>query len=568
MKYSFLVDYYEKLESTTSKLEKTKILAELFRKVSTQDLEKVVLLIQGKVYPKYTQLELGIATQMMMKAINRATGYSEKEIEEIFKKTGDLGLTAKECLEKRKQVTLFRKKLELNDVFEKIRKLALITGEKSQEKKLSVIAELLTSAEPREAIYIVRTILEELRTGAAEGIIRDAIAKAFLISEKSTKEEKEEAIKAVEYAWNILSDFGEVAKIAKEKGIKGLKKVKPILGKPIQVMLGLAAKNIESVIKEFGKVAAEWKFDGVRVQIHKKGNKVWIFTRRLENITKQFPDIVELTRKGLKAEECIVEGEALAVDPKTNIPMPFQVLSQRIHRKYEIEKMMKQIPIQVNLFDVVYVDRKILISKPFVERRKMLEKIVNIIPKKFQLAKQIISDNLKDLEKFYHEALNAKQEGIFLKVLNSPYVFGRHVGGWYKIKPIMETLDLVIVGAEWGTGTRAKWLSSYVLACRDPDTGDFLRCGMMGTGLTEDQFKLMTETLKPLILKERGREVYLKPKVVVEVAYQEIQKSPNYESGFALRFPRLVRVREDKSPEEADTIDRIKELFKSQGRAG
>jgi hypothetical protein len=303
-------------------------------------------------------------------------------------------------------------------------------------------------------------------------------------------------------------------------------------------------------------------------QIHKKDDKIWVFTRRLENVTEQFPDIVELTRKGLKVKECIVEGEAIAIDSKTNIPMPFQVLSQRIHRKYDIEKMAKQIPIQVNLFDVVYADKKILISKPFIERRKFLEKIIKPIPEKFQLAKQIISDNLKELEKFYHEALNAKQEGIFLKVLSSPYIFGRHVGGWYKIKPIMETLDLVIIGAEWGTGTRTKWLSSYVLACRDPDTGDFLACGMMGTGLTEDQFQLMTDTLKPLIVKEKGRKVYLKPKIVVEVAYQEIQKSPNYESGFALRFPRLVRVREDKSPEEADSIERVKELFKSQGKAG
>jgi len=197
-----------------------------------------------------------------------------------------------------------------------------------------------------------------------------------------------------------------------------------------------------------------------------------------------------------------------------------------------------------------------------------LKSIVKSIPKKFELAKQLVTDDVKKAEAFYQEALNAKQEGVFLKVLDSSYVFGRHVDGWYKIKPIMETLDLVIVGATLGEGSRAKWLSSYVLACRDPYTGKFLPCGMMGTGLTEEQFQLMTDTLKELIIEEKGREVKLRPKIVVEVAYQEIQKSPNYESGLALRFPRLIRIREDKGPDEADTIERVNELFKSQGRAG
>ena len=568
MEYSVLVNYYEKLESTTSKLKKTKILAELFKNVSKENLPKIVLLVQGIVYPKYMQMELGIASQLMIKAISRATGYSEKEIEEIFKKTGDLGLTAEQCVKKRRQAILFRKKVSLENVFENIRKLALITGEKSQEKKLSIIAELLTSAEPKEAKYIVRTILEELRVGAAEGIIRDAIASAFLVEENASKEEKENAIKAVEYAWNVLSDFGEVAKIAKEEGIEGLKKVKPILGKPLQVMLGLSAKDIESVVKEFGKVMVQYKYDGMRAQCHKKGDRVWIFTRRQEDVTKQFPDLVNAVKNNVLAKECIVEGEAWAVDPKTKKPMPFQKLSHRIHRKYEIERMVEEIPVQLNVFDVVYLDGKILFNKKQIERFRILKKIIKEEEGKIKIAKTLITDNIKEIEKFYHEALNEKQEGIMIKVLDAPYIFGRHVGGWYKIKPTMETLDCVIVGASWGEGARAKWLTSYELGVRDPDTGDFLRCGMMGTGLTEEQFENMTKILKPLIISEKGKEVKVKPKIVVEVAYQEIQKSPHYESGFALRFPRFVRLREDKSPEEVDTIERIRQLYLSQGRVG
>ena len=568
MEYIILSNTYEKLEETSSKLGKANLLSELFKKTPSELLPRVVLLSQGIVYQKYLQLELGIATQMMIKAISKATGFKAEDVEGKFKKNGDLGLTAEQCVKSRKQSTLLKKKLTVDIVFNNLQKLATVTGGGSQERKLGLIAELLSSAKPKEAIYIVRTILGELRIGVAEGIIRDAIVNAFLLKEKMSKEEKVELTEAVNYAWNIVSDFGEVAKIAKEKGLGGLKKVKVQLGKPIQVMLGEKAENIEEVVKEFGEVIAEYKYDGARIQCHKKNNEIWLYTRRLEDVTKQFPDIVELCRKGLKPRECIVEGEALGISSKTGLPLPFQVLSQRIHRKYDIEKMVKEIPVQVNLFDVVYVDGETVFGKPLKDRRKILEKIIKPIPGKFQPTKLIISDDVKELEKFYKEALNAKQEGLFLKVLDSNYIFGRHVGGWYKIKPIMETLDLVIVGATWGEGTRAKWLSSYVLACRDPDTGKFLPCGMMGTGLTEENFQVMTETLKPLIINEKGREVKLKPRVVVEVAFQEIQKSPNYESGLALRFPRMIRIRDDKGSDEADTIERLEELYKSQGRKG
>jgi DNA ligase-1 len=568
MEYSILADAYEKLESVSSKLEKTHILADLFLKTPSNDLPKVALLVVGRVFPVYSEYELGIATQMMIKAISKATGFSSGDIEKRFKKNGDLGLTAEGCIKSRKQVILFKRKLTIDFVFENLQKLAYITGAGSQDRKLNLIAELLVSAQPKEAIYIVRTILQELRVGVAEGIIRDAIVEAFLYKEDMGKEEKNEMIAIVEYVWNVLSDFGEIARIAKEGGADGLKKVRIQLGKPIQVMLGEKAENIESVIKDFGKVAVEYKYDGIRCQIQKIKDKIWIYTRRLEDVTKQFPDLVELCKKGLKSDECIVEGETLGIDSKTGLPLPFQMLSQRIHRKYDIEKMIKEIPIQIHLFDVIYLDGKTLFDKPFKERRKILKSIVKPISKKFELAKQLVTDDIKEAEGFYQEALNAKQEGVFLKVLDSPYVFGRHVDGWYKIKPIMETLDLVIVGATWGEGSRAKWLSSYVLACRDPNTGKFLPCGMMGTGLTEEQFQLMTDTLKELIIEEKGREVNLRPKIIVEVAYQEIQKSPNYGSGLALRFPRLIRIREDKGPDEADTIERVNELFKSQGRAG
>jgi DNA ligase-1 len=568
MDYLVLVETYERLEEVSSKLKKTDILAELFSKTSTEDLEKVVLFVTGRVFPIYSQNELGIATQMMLRAISKASGFRAEEVEQKFKKTGDLGLTAEECIKSKKQATLFKKRLDIDFVFDNLQKLAFVTGAGSQDKKLNLIAELLASSKPKEARYIARTILEELRVGAAEGLIRDAIVQAFLLKPHMSKEEEEVLTSAVDYAWNVLSDFGEIAKIAKQKGLNGLNKVKVELGKPIQVMLAEKAENMKDVFDEFKKLAVEWKYDGMRAQIHKKGNQIWVYTRRLEDVTKQFPDLVDLCKQGLKSKECIVEGELLGISSKTKLPLPFQVLSQRIHRKYEIEEMIKQIPIQINLFDVIYVEGKMCVDSPLTERRKLLEKIVKSIPGKFQLAEQFITDDLKKAEKFYKVALDAKQEGVMLKILDSNYIFGRHVGGWYKIKPIMETLDLVIIGATWGEGKRVKWLSSYVLGCRDPNTGEFLECGMMSTGLTEEEYENMTNVLKPLIEFEKGRDVKIKPKVVIEVGYQEIQKSPNYKSGFALRFPRLVRIRQDRSTDDADTIERLESLFKTQGRAG
>src|SRR3989304_1067537 len=300
MDYSILAETYEKLEKIPSKLQKAEILADLFKKTPSEELPKVVLLVMGRAFPTYSEHELGVANQMMLRAIAKASGFKLGAVEQKFKKTGDLGLAAEECIKERKQSTLLRKKLTVDHVFENLKKLPFQTGAGSQEKKLAIISELLVSAQPREARYIVRTIIENLRVGAAEGIIRDAIVRAFLVREGIDKEKKKEITEAVDYAWNIISDFGDIARIAKEKGINGLKKLCMQVGKPIQVMLAEKAESMEEVFKEFGELFVETKYDGMRAQIHKKGNDIWIYTRRLEDVTRQFPDLVELCRKGLR----------------------------------------------------------------------------------------------------------------------------------------------------------------------------------------------------------------------------------------------------------------------------
>ena len=554
MDYEKLADIYERLESTSAKLGKRDILAELIKKTPQSKLDRMVLLTTGQVFPYHAKEDLGIASKMMIRAIAKATGFPEKKVVEEFRDSGDLGLAAEKLVKSKRQSTLMKKRLTVDDVFESLRKLPQISGAGSQDRKLSVLAELVSSAKPKEARYIVRTALGTMRIGVAHGILRDAIAVAFEVDAK-----------AVEHAWNMRPDYGEIVKIAKAKGDIGLKNVKARVGTSIQVLLSEKAPDLETALQKFERTAIEVKYDGARVQIHKDGDRITLFTRRLENVTKQFPDLVEMSKRAIKSRQCVIDGEMLGIDKDTGKPLPFQHLSQRIQRKYGIEKMVEEIPIQVNLFDIIYCNGKMLFDTPFDERRKTLEGAVKPIPNRFQLAEQLVTNDLKKAEKFYKEALAAGQEGVMVKNLDSKYQPGRRVGYWLKVKPVMETLDLVIIGAEWGTGKRAKWLSSYVLACLDPGTGEYMTCGMMGTGLTDTQFKEMTDKLKPLITEESGRRVKIKPSVVIEVAYEEIQRSPKYSSGFALRFPRMIRDRTaDKTPKEVDTIEKVKRLYELQ----
>ena len=561
MEYSILVEAYEKLEKTSAKLKKADIIAALIKKTPYDSLDKTVLLLNGKVFPVWSEREIGVANQLMIKAIMKSFGSKKQEVINLFNKKGDLGIVSEQLAKKKKQTTLGVKKLTLEKVFDNIRKIAMQKGKSSQERKLNLISELLIHAKQNETKYIIRTILEELRIGVAKGIIRDAISKAFNIDKKT-----------VENAWFLYPDYGKIAQIAKKEGEKGLKSVKIKLGRPIIPMLAEKAPSLEEALKSAGECGLEYKYDGMRTMIHKDKEKIWIFTRSLEDVTSAFPDLVKFAKKNIKCEKCIIEGETLAIHPKTRKPQPFQVLSQRIKRKYNIQEMIRKIPIQFNAFDIIYLNGKTLFDKTQLKRRQILEKQIKEQKGVFQLSKMIITNDLEKAKKFYNEALRAGQEGIMVKRLNAKYQPERHVGYWWKVKPTMESLDLVIIGATWGTGKRTGVLGSYILGCRDAKTGDFLECGMLGSGFKEKKteegdvtLKDMTKMLKPYIEYTKGNKVKIKPKIVIEVAYEEIQRSPTYKSGYALRFPRFIRLRSpEKSAEEADTLGRIKYLYSIQ----
>ncbi len=568
MEYSKLVELYEYLEKTPSRLKKIDAVAGMLSGADEDHVVMLARLLQGRVFPSWSEEDFGIASLLMMRIIQTSTGHPMQDVEKLFKETGDLGIVAEKLISTKKQTTLFSSPLSVRKVFENLRKLSSVTGKGSQERKFHIVAELISSAKPKEAKYIVRTVLGELRVGVADGVIRDAIAKAFL-----GKEEPKEAVKAVEWAWFLLPDYGEIARVAKTSGMEGLRKISLEIGKPYRVLLAEKAPSLQDALNSFENPVIEFKYDGMRAQIHKDGEKVWVYTRRLEDVTRQFPDIVEMVRDNVKARKCIIEGEAVGMDKRTGNPLPFQFLSQRIQRKYGIERMVEEIPVQVNLFDIVLLEGETLFGKPLRERRTLLQSVIREVPERFQLARGIITKDFRKAQKFYEEALRHRQEGVMVKNLDATYQPGRRVaGGWLKVKPVMENLDLVIIGAVWGTGKRAGWMSSFVLGCRDED-GNFLECGMMGTGIKEKDesgitFESLTKLLKPHIEREEGNRVILKPKIVAEVAYEEIQKSPNYSSGYALRFPRIVRLRPDRSPEDADTLERIERLYEQQKGRG
>ncbi|MFO8016035.1 MAG: ATP-dependent DNA ligase [Candidatus Woesearchaeota archaeon] len=583
MKYIELARTYEALESTSKRLEKTHIISEVLKKTGEDDIEQISLLLQGRVFPAWDESTVGIASRNVLRAISTSTGISAEKVESEWSRAGDLGNVAENLIRNKRQQTLSTSELTAGKVFSNIRKLANLEGQGSVDRKIQLIAELLTSAKPIEARYVVRTVLEDLRVGVAAGTMRDAVVWAFFGDEirinydeenkKIEPEDRErynEILDAVQEAFDVCNDFSKVARAIKEKGLKGLEGIKVEAGKPIKVMLFQKAADVGDAFEKVGKPAAiEFKYDGFRLQVHKQGDEIKLFTRRLEDVTRQFPDLVEAVRENVKGESFILDAEAVGFDPETGRYLPFQSISQRIKRKYDIESMARQFPVELNVFDIISHEGKNLMKEPFRKRRDILESIVKQKDKEIILARQIITDDEGEAGEFYKESLGKGEEGVMAKNLDGIYKPGSRVGYGVKIKPVMETLDVVIVGAEWGTGKRSGWLSSYSIACKDEETGELKEIGKVGTGVKELEgsgvtFDILTNMLKPLITEEKGREVRVKPRIVIEVNYEEIQKSPTYSSGYALRFPRVVRIREDRGPDDVSTTATVKELYEGQ----
>ncbi|MBI5804338.1 ATP-dependent DNA ligase [Candidatus Pacearchaeota archaeon] len=570
MLYSEIVDVYEKLNSTTKRLEKETILSDFLKKLKEKGDSKWIYLLKGRVTPDYDEKILGISSKLAIKAIATSFGISEDEIMKRYRKVGDIGALAEEFANSKKQQSLFSKKLGAEKVFLNLRKVMDVGGKGSVRGKIDLVSELLGNASGKEAKYIIRTLIGQLRVGVADGTLRDAITDAFFPGEKG------EMSKKVELAYDMANDFAVVFDSA-IKGKKALGKINIVVGRPMNVMLPVKVTDIKEAFRICGTPCAiEHKYDGFRVLINKKGKDISLFTRRLDNVTKQFPDVVKIIRENVKGNEFILDSEVVGYEPKTKKQKPFEAISQRIKRKYDIEKLEKEIPVEVNAFDVLYYDGKNLMNEPFRERRKILEKIIKTIKLKIRVSEQIVTEDEKEAEEFYEKAIKLGEEGIMIKNLEAPYRQGRRVGFMVKLKPVVNDMDLVITGAEYGSGKRGGLLTSYIVACKSGDS--YQEVGKVSSGLKELEqeggttYEEMTKLLKPLIENEKGKVVRVKPKIVVAVTYQNIQKSPSYDSGFALRFPRITAYRPDKALKDiADLSEFTKEwnrMLKDESHTG
>lgn len=549
--FKSLADLLEKVEVTKKRLQTIDMVSEFLNTLESDELESAISMILGRAFPKWSQKALDVSWSTLNRVFQRITQVDWSVFSDAFSKTGDIGSATRALFEKAKitqQTLLIQQNLTIIDVQNSLDAIAATSGFGSRERKERLIQALFSQATPVEAKYLVKIFTGEMRTGFHEGLMEQAISKAFNIP-----------LVTVQTMSMSLGDVAEVAVLAKT-GKEDLAKPRFKLFRPVKPMLAQIADTVNEALSEHGgETAFEYKYDGARIQIHKQNDEVRIFSRRLTDVTTSLPEIVDIAKANLAANEVIVEGEVVAVD-SLGFPIPFQHLMRRFRRVHGIADSAERIPLRLFLFDILYLNGENLINLPYTERRQILMNNAG----KILLTKQIITGKAEIANDFLQEALNAGHEGLMAKKLDSSYTPGTRGKRWFKIKAVLESLDLVITAAEYGYGRRHGWLSNYHLSARDVKTGEFLDLGKTFKGLTDAEIIEMTRRLKALVVSETSWCVNVLPKIVVEVAYNEIQYSPKYKSKMALRFARITRIREDKAPEDADTIQRVREIYEKQ----
>ena len=578
MQFSIIAEMFEKMENTSKRIELTNILVELLKKTPKKIIPNVVYLLQGILRPNFEGVELGVAEKLAIRSISKSSGLPIKKIENDYKNCGNLGLTASNILKLKTQTTFTAEKITLERVYETLIKIANVEGKGSQDLKMKYISSLLNDATPIEAKFVLNILLGTLRLGIAENTVMDALSIGFT----GKKENREQ----VEAAYNVSSDFGKVAEVIAHEGLDGIKKFQISLFNPIRPMLADRIKSEEDAIKKMpAEFAAEYKLDGERVQIHKQVDKIILFSRSLENITKYYPDIVENIGNSLDVNDGIFEAEIVAINENTGEFLPFQELMHR-RRKYKLKEAVLQYPITVNFFDVLYFDGKNCLGLKYSERRKILESSV----KENNFAKLVpiaIVKNENQIEDFLENSINSGCEGLMLKILDAPYRAGIRGGNWLKLKreyrnELGDSLDLVVIGAYFGKGRRTGRYGTLLLATYNEEKDNFPSICKVGTGFTDESLDQLYQILSnKVILKKNPRvesemeaDVWFEPELVLEIVASEITLSPIHKteldiirkgSGLALRFPKFTgKIRVEKSPEDASTGEEVSSLYKGQ----
>ncbi|MFW9796415.1 MAG: ATP-dependent DNA ligase [Candidatus Thorarchaeota archaeon] len=580
MLYETLATAYDEVETTSGNLEKIRIFSELLQKADPSEVRQLVALTIGQLHPDWkSQPEIGIAEKMAIQVVASAASVPESDVRKILQKTGDIGSTAESLLQESAQATLFSEELTVSTVYDILDQASKVSGSGSNKIKVSKLVGLLTDSKPIEARYILRTVTGSLRLGLGHMGLLDALAIAFTDNKENRND--------LEAAFNVCSDLGKVASVLAEKGIDAVRATKTNVGIPIRMMAAKKLSSPEEIIeKAGGKVLVENKYDGERVQVHKDGNEVILYSRRQEVITAQYPDVVELVQRHIKAETCVMEGECVAIDPSTGRMKPFQELMRR-RRKTDIEATQAEVPVALFFFDILFSDGEDVTSLPMLKRRGLMERIVETTDR-VHLTVAELTDDPERLHEIFEESIGSGHEGVIAKATHndSTYQAGSRSWLWIKLKAsytegLADSADLVIVGAIHGRGKRAGLYGAILASAYDVDNDTYPTVCKIGTGFTDEMLAEFKERLdehklerkNPKVISDIDADVWFEPVEVIEVLGDEITLSPTHpagrkilkEGGLAIRFPRFTgRWRDDKDPTQATTVDDLIEVFERQ----
>jgi len=573
MKFSEFANYLEKLETTSSRLILIEILSELFKETSSREIEKTVYLIQGRIAPFFEPIEIGMAEKNVAGSIANSFGKDREEVLKIYRKMGDMGLAAERLSA---ELNIQSSDLTVSDVFEILTQIAKTNGEGTVEKRQALLSGLLSKMDAVSAKHLVRIPLGNTRLGIGDPTILDALATAKL-GDKSKR-------KLLEGAYNRTSDLGLIAKTLWKKGLVEVEKLEVRVGSPIRSELCERLPNAQKVIEKMEVVDTQYKYDGFRVQIHKDGVNVRMFSRNLEEMTHMFPELIEATLAQVKAKSAILDSEALAYNPESEEFLPFQETTKR-RRKHGIEEAAKSLPLKAFVFDILYLDGKSLLDEPLSKRMEILKEVIVEDDTLIRTKNQTINDP-NELNTILEDAISKGLEGVVVKRLESPYEAGGRNFNWVKLKrhsdgELNDTIDCVILGYIYGRGKRAEFgAGALLVGVYDKNKDEFVSVSKIGTGLTDEEWReihkradrISVETKPARVNSTIEPSVWVKPEIVIEILADEITRSPSHtagktetEAGYALRFPRLVKFREeDKKPEDATTVTELVEMYSQQ----